>query len=183
MTQRAVPPIRPEMALGSRHSQWLAMIIMVLSLICCATVLAATSPLTACDRTADLQSLDVPVSDISATVVGHVIVAPDAQDDATIDVLAVQGRSEALILDLAPRVAVILQDVFSAVAIETPSLDSSDQTQAFAIESSPKEESPLSPLAGDAAQADPSELTDFASGIEDVDTAPSIHRQMFRTDI
>ncbi len=181
MTQRAVPSRHPEMALGSRHSQWSA--IMVLSLVCCATALAATSPMTACDRTADLQSLDVPVSDLSATVAGHVIVEPDDQDDAAIDVLAVQGRSEALILDLAPRVAVILQDVFSAVAIETPSLDSSDQTQAFAIESSPKEESPLSPLAGDAAQADPSELTDFASGIEDVDTAPSIHRQMFRTDI
>ncbi len=183
MTQRAVPPIRPEMALGSRHSQWLAMIIMVLSLICCATALAATSPMTACDRTADLQSLDVPVSDLSATVAGHVIVEPDDQDDAAIDVLAVQGPSEALILDLAPRVAVILQDVFSAVAIESPSLDSSDQTQAFAIESSPNEEWPLSPVAGDAAQTDSSELADFASGIEDVDTAPSIQRQMFRTDI
>ncbi len=181
MTQRAVSPGRPEMAPGSRHGQCSA--IMMLSLFCCATALAATSPITACDRTADLQSLDVPVSDLSVTVVGHVSVEPGDQDDAAIDVFAVQGRSEALTLDLAPRVAVILQDVFSAVAIETPSLDSSDLTQVFAIESSPKKESPLSPVAGDAAQTDSSELTDFASGIEDVDTAPSIQRQMFRTDI
>ncbi len=169
------------MAPGSRHSQWLA--IMLLSLIGSATALAATSPMTASDRTVDLQSLDVPVSDLSAIVVGHVIVEPDDPDDATIDVLALQNRSEALILDLAPRLAIILQEVFSAVAIETPSLDSSDHTQAFAIESLPKEESTLSPVAGDAARADPSELTDPASGIKDVGTAPSIQRQMFRTDI
>ena len=109
--------------------------------------------------------------------------ASDDQDDATSDVRAAQRRSEVLILDLAPRVAVILQDVFSAVAIETPALDSSHQTQPSAIESSPREESPLSPVAAGAAQAGPSEPGDPASDIEDVDTAPSIRRQMFRTDI
>ena len=175
MTQQAVPPSRPEMALGSQLA------IMVLSVICCATALGATSPMTACDRTADLQSLEVPFSDLSAIAVGHVIADPDDQDDATIDVLPAQGQSEVPILNLAPRVAVILQDIFSAVAIETPSLDSAEQP--LTIESSPAGDSPLSPVAGDASQSDSTELTDPASGIEDVDTAPSIQRQMFRTDI
>ena len=179
MTQRAVPTNRPEMALGSRHSQLL--VVLLLSVICCATALAATSPMTACDRTTDLQSLEAPVSDLSVIVIGHVMADPEEQDDATIDVLPAPGLSEIPILDLAPRVAVILQDVFSAVAIETPSSDASEQP--LAIEASPKAESPLSPIAGDASQTDSPELADPTSGIEDVDAAPSIRRQMFRTDI
>ncbi len=179
MTQRAVPRNRPEMVLGSRHSQLL--VILVLSVICCATALGATSPMTACDRTADLRSLVISVSDLSAIFVGHVVADPDDQDAASIDVFPAQGQSEAPILNLAPRVAGILQDVFSAIAIETPSSDSSDQP--LPIASSPERESPLSPIAGDASQTEAPELADPDSGIEDVDNAPSIQRQMFRTDI
>ncbi len=179
MTQRAVLANGLEMALGSRHSQLL--VVLMLSVICCATALAAASPITACDRTTNLQSLEVPISDLSAIVVGHVIADPEEQDDVTIDVLPAQGLSEVPILDLAPRVAVILQDVFSAVAIETPSSNASEQP--LAIEASPKAESPLSPIAGDASQTDSPELAAPASGIEDVDAAPSIQRKMFRTDI
>ena len=84
MTQRVVSPKRLELVLGSRQGQLLA--ILVLSVICCATALAATSPITACDRTADLRSLEVPINELSAIVVGHVVANPDKQDDATLDV-------------------------------------------------------------------------------------------------
>ncbi len=179
MTPRAISPKRLEMVLGSRQGQLLA--ILVLSVICCATALAATSPITACDRTADLQSLEVPVNDLTAIVVGHAIADPEDQDDAALDALPAQGHSEVPILNLTPRVVGILQDVFSAVAIETPSADSTQNP--LLIESSAKAELSLSPVAGDASQAESLELADPASEIEAVDTAPSIQRQMFRTDI
>ena len=175
MTQRAVSPKRLELVLGSRQRQLLA--ILVLSVICCAAALAAPSPITACDRTADLQSLEVPVNELSAIVVAD----PDKQDDAILDVLPTQGKSDAPVLDLTPRVVVILEDVFSAVAIETASSESSQKP--LLIESSVKGELPLSPVAGDASQLESLDLVDQASEIEDVDTALSIQRQMFRTDI
>ena len=179
MTQLAVPPNRQEMAPGSLQSHLLA--ILLLSVICCATALAATSPITACDRTAELQSLKVPVSDLSVIAVGHVITDPEDQDLATINVDPAEGLSDEPILDLAPRVAVILQDVFSAVAIETSTSEALQQP--MAIEALPGTKVPLAPVAGDASQADSPELTDPATGIEDIDTAPSIQRQMLRTDI
>ena len=179
MRERAVAPQRLELARGSRQVQLLA--ILLLSVICCAKALAATSPITACDRTTDLQSLEVPVNDLSAIVVGHVVADPDERDDAILDVVSAQGESPVPILDLAPRVAVILQDIFSAVAIETSPSDL--QEKPLLIKSAAKGELPLSPVAGDASQADPSELTAPVSGIEAVDTAPSIQRKMFRTDI
>lgn len=179
MTQPAVSPQRLELVLGSRQAQLLA--ILVLSVICCATALAATSPITACDRTADLQSLEVPVNELSAIVVGHVVADPDKQDDAALDVLSTQGKSDAPVLDLTPRVVVILQHVFSAVAIETASSEYSEKP--LLIESSVKGELPLSPVAGDTSQSEALDLIDPAADIEDVDTALSIQRQMFRTDI
>ena len=179
VTPRAVQPRRVEIAPGSRQGQLLA--ILLLSVICCATALAATSPITACDRASELQSLEVPVSDLSASLVGHVITDPEYQDAATIDVVPTESLSELPILDLAPRVAIILQDVFSAVAIETSDSEASEQP--MTIEALPKIKVPLSPVAGDASQADSPELADPASGVEDVDTAPSIQRQMYRTDI
>ena len=179
MTQPAVSPQRLELVLGSRQGQLLA--ILVLSVICCATALAATSPITARDRTADLQSLEVPVNELSAIVVGHVVADPDKQDDATLEALPTQGKSDAPILDLTPRVVVILQDVFSALAIETASSEYSEKP--LLIESSVKGELPLSPVAGDASQSESLDLVDPAADIEDVDTVPSIQRQMFRTDI
>ena len=179
MTQRAVSPKRLELVLGSRQGQLLA--ILVLSVICCATALAATSPITDCDRTADLQSLQVPVNELSTMLVGHVIAGPEKQDDANLDVLPTQERPDAPVLDLTPRVVVILEDVFSAVAIETASSESSEKP--LLIESSVKGELPLSPVAGDASQPKSLDLAEQASEIEDVDTALSIRRQMFRTDI
>ena len=179
MTHRAVSPKRLELVLGSRQGQLLA--ILVLSVICCATALAATSPITACDRTADLQSLEVPVNELSAIVVGHVVTDPDNQDDANLNVLPNQDKSDAPVLDLTPRVVVILADVFSAVAIETASLESSEKP--LLIESSVKGELPLSPVAGDVSQSESLEPANPAAEIEDVDSVLSIRRQMFRTDI
>ena len=179
MTQRAVSPKRLELVLGGRQGQLLA--ILVLSVICCATALAATSPITDCDRTADLQSLQVPINELSAMVVGHVVADPEKQDDATLDVLPAHDKSDAPVLDLTPRVVVILKDVFSAATIETASSESSEKP--LLIESSVKGELPLSPVAGDASQLESLDLAEQASEIEDVDTALSIQRQMFRTDI
>jgi len=179
VTQRALPPNRLEKALGSQQSQLLA--ILVLCVICCASALGAPSPMAACDQTADLQSLEIPVNKLSAMVVGHVIVDLGERDDASIDALPAKSNPEAPIIDLELRVADILQDVFSAAAVKTPSSDSSDQP--LPIESSPKGNSPLSPVAGDASQADSPELADPDAGLDDSHSAPSIQRQMFRTDI
>ena len=179
MTQRASSPNRFEKALGSQQCQLLA--ILVLSVICCTTALGATSPMAACDQTADLRSLEIPVNRLSAMVVGHGIVDLDEQDDASIDALPANSNPETPIIHLELRVADILQDVFSAVAIATPSSDSSDQP--LPVESSSNSISPLSPVAGDASQADSPELADPDAGLDDVHSAPSIQRQMFRTDI
>ena len=77
----------------------------------------------ACDQTADLQSLEIPVNKLSAMVVGHVIVDLGERDDASIDALPAKSNPEAPIIDLELRVADILQDVFSAAAVKTPSSD------------------------------------------------------------
>jgi len=179
VTQLAVPRGRQEMAPGSLQNQMLA--ILLLSVICCATALGATSPIAACDRAADLQSLKVPVSDLSVITVGHVITDREDQDISTIDADPAEDLSDEPILDLAPRLAVILQDVFSAVAIEAPTSEASEQP--IAIEALPMTKAPLSPVAGDATQSDSPERADTAAGIEEIDSAPSIHRQMYRTDI
>lgn len=135
----------------------------------------------ACDQTADLQSLEIPVNRLSAVVVGHVIADLGERDDASIDALSANSNSAAPIIDLELRVTDILQDVFSAVAIETPSSGSSDRP--LPIKSLPKDDSPLSPVAGDVSQADSAELADPDAGSDDGHSAPSIQRQMFRTDI
>ncbi len=182
MTQRAVPPDRSENASGGRHIPFLA--ILVLGAAWCAAALGATGPTTVCDRTADLRSLEVPVSDLSTNVVGHIAVEPGNDNDESLNALPAQAGSAAPILYLVPRVAVILQNVFSAVAIETQPLDSSpDQAQSFATESLSQDESPLSPVAGDASQSDSSELIDPASAGAEIEAIPHFQRQMFRTDI
>lgn len=179
MTRRTVPPAQLDMALGSRHLQLLA--IVVLSVLCCATALAASSRITDCDRLADLQNLEVPAYDISAIAVGHTVADPDEPDDASLDVVPAQIPSEIPILNLTPRVAVILQDIFSAVTIESPS--SQPKETPLPIKSAAKGELPLSPVADDVSPSESPELADPVSGIEDVDVAPSIQREMFRTDI
>lgn len=181
MTDRAVQWNRSENASGGRHIAFLA--ILVLGGAWYSTALGATDSTTACDRTADLRSLEVPVSDLSASVVGHIAVEPDDANDESLNARPAQAESTAPILYLAPRVAVILQNVFSAVAIETPPLKSPDPAQSLATESLSQDESPLSPLspvAGDASQPDSSELIDPAAEVEAV---PRFQRQMFRTDI
>ncbi len=181
MTDRPVPLDHSENASGRRHIPFLA--ILVLGGAWCSPALAATASTVACDRTADLRSLDVPVSDLSANVVGHIAVEPGNANDESLNAGPAQAESTAPILYLAPRVAVILQNVFSAVAIETPPLDSRDSTQSFATESLSQDESPLSPVAGDASQSDSSELIDPASAGAEVEAIPHFQRQMFRTDI
>ena len=179
MTQRAQSPKRLEMVLASRQSQLLA--ILVLSVICCATALAASSPITASDRTADFQSLEVPANDLTVIFVGHAIADAEDPDEATLEVLPAKGKTAAPIVNLTPRVVVILEDVFSAVAIETPSTEPAQKP--LLIESSAKGELPLSPVAGDAPRAESMELADPILENEAVDTDQSIQRQMFRTDI
>ncbi len=182
MTDRPVPLDHSENASGRRHIPFLA--ILVLGGAWCSTALGATASTAACDRTADLlRSLDVPVSDLSANVVGHIAVEPGNANDESLNAGPAQAESTAPILNLAPRVALILQNVFSAVAIETPPLDSRDSTQSFATESLSQDESPLSPVAGDASQSDSSELIDPASAGAEVDAIPHFQQQMFRTDI
>ena len=181
MRHVAVTPNRSETAAGSRHIPVLA--ILVLGASCSVTALGATNSMTARDHTANLQSLEVPVSELTVNVVGHIYVKADDENDESLNTLPAQDSNAAPVLDLAPRVAVILQDIFSAIAIETPPSDSPDQAQPYTIESLPQDESPLSPVAGDVTQPDSSELTDQPSGIEDIDSVPSIRRQMFRTDI
>ena len=178
MTDRPVPSDHSENAPGGRHIPFLA--ILVLGGAWCSTALGATGSTTSCDRTADLRSLEVPISDLSANVVGHIAVEPGNANDESLNARPAQAESTAPILYLAPRVAVILQNVFSAVAIETPPLDFPDPAQSIATESLSQDESPLSPVAGDAPQADSSELIDPAAEVEGV---PRFQRQMFRTDI
>ncbi|MEE8527902.1 MAG: hypothetical protein V3S70_04930, partial [Gammaproteobacteria bacterium] len=133
MTDRPVPLDHSENASGRRHIPFLA--ILVLGSTWCSTALAATGSTAACDRTADLRSLEVPVSDLSASIVGHIAVEPGNANDESLDARPAPAESTAPILFLAPRVAVILRNVFSAVAIETPPLDSRDPTQSFSTES------------------------------------------------
>ena len=182
MTDRPVPLDHSENASGRRHIPFLA--ILVLGGAWCSTALGATASTAACDRTADLlRSLDVPVSDLSANVVGHIAVEPGNANDESLHAGPAQAESTAPILNLAPRVALILQNVFSAVAIETPPSDSRDSSQTFPTESLSQDESPLSPVAGDASQSDSSELIDPASAGAEVEAIPHFQRQMFRTDI
>ena len=180
MTHAVAAPSRTDTASGGRLIHLL--VTLVLGATCCATALAATSPITACDRTADLDSLEVPVSELSASVVGHIVVVP-GEDDEVLDVLPTQGDSAEPILNLAPRVAEILQDVFSAVAIETAPTDADQSIPSYSLEPAPKDESPLSPVAGDAGQSEPSELADPDSVIDGANAVPGVQRRMFRTDI
>ena len=165
------------MASGSHTIRLLA--VLICSATCATTALGATSPTTACDRTTDLQSLEVPVSELSASVVGYIT----DEDEESLTVLPAQGDSTVPILNLAPRVAVILQDVFSAVAINAPPIDSPDTDSLITIDAPHQDDSPKSPVAGDAGQADSSRLSDTDSAIEEADAIPSVQRKIFRTDI
>ncbi len=124
---------------------------------------------------------EIIVTDVR--VVGHLVFAPGNGNDESLNAILAQTECEGPMLYLAPRAAVILQHVFSAVAIESLPSDFPDRARSFAIQSLLQNESKLSPVAGDASQTSSSELTDTASGNEDVDTVPNFQRKMFRTDI
>lgn len=140
----------------------------------------ATGSLTACDGTADLRSLEVSVSDLSASVVGHF--TPDEPDEEQAESLSArpaQTTSSAPLLYLTPRVAAILDNVFSAVAIESSQSESDQPEPPSDVQPVLGDETALSPVAGDASKAESS----ADSVAEDVETVPSVQRQMFRTDI
>lgn len=165
----------------SRPLQSLAVLLLTSGI--CASALAATSPTTACDRTPTLQSLEVPVRELSTNAVGHVFDESDDGDGASLEPLPAQLQSPALILDLTPRMAIILQDVFSAVAIETPPLAQHDQEPGSVIETVPQDESPLSPVAGDAGQPESGEPTGQDAKSAQEQSVPSFQHKMLRTDI
>ena len=116
-------------------------------------------------------------------VVGDIVVAPDNDNDGSLNAIPAQAECERPLLYLAPRVAIILRHVFPAVAIESPPSDFPDRAQSFAIQSLSHNDSTLSPVASDASQTDSSELTDPSSDNATVETVPNFQRQMFRTDI
>jgi hypothetical protein len=142
--------------------------------------LAATSPMAACDKAPELQSLDVYLSDLSTTVVGHSIEETDTRTDEPAGPLPAPS---APVLDLGPRLAIILEDVFSAVAIETPPLQDDDRQPSSLIEAVPQDKSPLSPVAGDSGQSEGTERTETNAAPEKAATVPIFQRRMRRTDI
>lgn len=163
----------------------LPLTILLLGIACYGTALAATNTGEPCGHVADLQSLQVATNDLTVNVVGHSVVESDAEAEETLAALdnSLPGQTSAPVLYLAPRVAVILQDIFSAVAIETPTQDRADEQQAYAIDAPPENHSPRSPVASDAAAEDVPEPGDPASDIEDMADETSFLRQMYRTDI
>jgi hypothetical protein len=144
---------------------------------------AATSPITACDRTADLESMNVAVNELSLELVDHISAKSDREIGKALDMLPPQEHPTPPTLDLAPRAANILEDIFSAVAIETPPLDPHDPASTFEIDSVSDHELPLSPVAGDVGQSESEESSDSESGGEDITTELNVQRQMLRTDI
>ena len=157
MKARILVPDRSEAVPSSLLLPSLA--ILVLTTALCATALGATSPESACDRTTDLTTLDVPVSDLSATTVGHVSI-----DDIEEEILYAEQSEEqpsAPTIDLAPRVELIMQAIFSAAAVDDQATETAD----------------------DATEADSAETADTSSVTEEEEARHSIQRQMFRTDI
>jgi hypothetical protein len=180
LTARATETARPP---AGRHTLPLA--ILLLGIAGCGTAIAATNTGVPCDHVADMQSLRVPAGDLMVRLVGHSVAAADAEPEealAALDALPLQDAS-APMLYLTPRVAAILRDIFSAVAIETLTRNPAGGQQAYAIDVLPQNDSHLSPVASDAATADAPESGDSTDGIEDMAGDKSFLRQMFRTDI
>ena len=180
MTQTGLTSGHSDTASGRRLTPLLATL--VLGTSCCATALAAKTPTTACDRTADLHSLEVPVSEWSTRVVGHIAVDPN-QEDEPFESLPAQSDSVEPILDLMPRVADILDDVFSAVAIEARPGNSEEKTTSIDIGPTIHDDLPISPVVGDAGPSEVIESADGDSVIDGAEAVPNIQRQMFRKDI
>ncbi len=116
-------------------------------------------------------------------VVGHIVVEPDGDNDESLNAILAPAECERPMFYLAPRAAVILQHVFSAVVIETTPSVTPDRPQSFAMQSLSQDESTRSPVADRTFQTDSSELTDPATGSKNAETVPNFQRKMFRTDI
>ncbi|MFQ6004602.1 MAG: hypothetical protein ACE5OQ_03785 [Woeseia sp.] len=182
MTARATPSERSTAVFAGRSLLLLAGL-----LLGCGwgtAAVGATGPMTACDRRADLQSLEVPVSDLSASVIGHFTPdEPDGEEAESLGARPVQRNSSAPLLYLTPRVAAILENVFSVVAIDS-SLSESDRLDPPADSRAvPGDETALSPVVAEPSQSDSSLDASMESVADDVERVPAVQRQMFRTDI
>jgi hypothetical protein len=124
--------------------------------------LGATSSFVPCDQVErDLTSLEVTVAALSVNLVDHVTTE---LDPASFAEEADSTDSMAPLLFLAPRVAIIIRDVFAPATANTP-LHSNENIQ-------------TSPL------ADSAEETRSTDAVEETEIdLPRFQRQMFRTDI
>ena len=123
---------------------------------------AASTAVYPCDQVGrDLQSLEVPVGELTLDVVDHV-----PTDPAAIDEQSAITDSVAPILYLTPRVTNIVDDVFQTASDKLP-------------QETPKQPS-SSPLAGSDEKLDPIEALDEES---EAGVLPRFQRQMLRTDI
>ncbi len=123
---------------------------------------AASTAVYPCDQVGrDLQSLEVPVGELTLDVVDHV-----PTDPAAIDAQSASTDSVAPILYLTPRVTNIVDDVFRAASDKLP-------------QETPEQPS-SSPLAGSDEKSDPIEALDEE---REAGVLPRFQRQMLRTDI
>lgn len=132
------------------------------ALLLSATSQAATNAVIPCEQVGrDLQSLSVPVAEMTVDLVDHVPVDPELIDEEP----AVR-ESVAPVLDLGPRVTNILRDVFGATNDELLQ-ESSEQASS-------------SPVADSDENKDVAEVSDVT--VEKTQL-PRFQRQMLRTDI
>jgi len=123
---------------------------------------AASTAVYPCDQVGrDLQSLEVPVGELTLDVVDHVPTDPAAIDDQS----AITD-SVAPVLFLTPRVTNIVDDVFRTASDKLP-------------RETPEQPS-SSPLAGSDEKSDPIETLDEES---EAGVLSRFRRQMLRTDI
>jgi len=136
--------------------------VLAAALVLNASAHAASSAVYPCDQVGrDLQSLEVPVGELTLAVVDHVPTDPAAIDEQSAITDAV-----APILYLTPRVTNIVDDVFRTASEKLPQ-ETPEQTSS-------------SPLADSDEKSDPIEVLD-----EEIETGvlPRFQRQMLRTDI
>ena len=139
-----------------------SLLMLAAALMLNATAHAASTSAYPCDQVGrDLQSLEVPVGELTLAEVDHV-----PTDPAAIDEQSAITDSVAPILYLTPRVTNIVDDVFRTtsekLSQETPQNPSS------------------SPLAGSDEKSD---LVETLDDEREAGVLPRFQRQMFRTDI
>lgn len=144
---------------------------------------AATSPMPACDRAPSLPGLEVPIAALTAIAVGHPADESEVRHGHAPEALPAPTPAPAPILNLAPRLALILEGIFSAVAIETPPMQTQSQASVSAIETVAADGLTSSPLAGDAGRPESPQPTGPDSDDKAERSVPSFQRRMLRTDI